>query len=395
MTAALPNPPSPVRTGRHYRTGRPVEVACRAGTIHSIREVEAPKPAALPWVGPGLTDLQVNGFRGIDLNAPGLSVADLERLTRELWSVGVTSFLPTLITNHPAATEAALRTIRRARDTSPVVRQAVAGIHLEGPFISPEDGPRGAHPKAHVRAPDGALLDAFREASGDLVRLVTLSPEWPGAPELIRRCVAGGIRIAIGHTAATPDQIAEAAAAGASLSTHLGNATHQMLPRHPNYIWEQLAREDLAASLIADGFHLPDSVLKVVMKVKGGQAMLVSDSVSLAGLPPGPYRTHIGDQVVLTEAGKLHLDGQPNVLAGSAQPLLWGVQHLLRRGLCALPRAWDMASVVPSRFMDLPPREGLQPGAPADLVVFTWHAPELRVLQTYQAGKLVFEREPR
>jgi N-acetylglucosamine-6-phosphate deacetylase len=394
MTAAPPSP-SRVLTGLHYQTGRPVEVACWAGIIGSIREVEVPGPAALPCLGPGLTDLQVNGFRGIDLNAAGLSVEDLERLTRELWSVGVTSFLPTLITNRPAATEAALRTIRRARDTSPAVRQAVAGIHLEGPFISPEDGPRGAHPKAHVRAPDGSLLDAFREASGDLVRLVTLSPEWPGAPELIRRCVAGGLRAAIGHTAATPDQIAEAVAAGATLSTHLGNATHQMLPRHPNYLWEQLAQEDLAASFIADGFHLPDSVLKVIMKVKGDKAMLVSDSVSLAGLPPGPYRTHIGDQVVLTEAGKLHLDGQPGVLAGSAQPLVWGVQHLLRRGLCTLPRAWDMASVVPNRFMDLPPRAGLQPGAPADLVVFTWNAPELRVLQTYRAGKLVFERAPR
>ncbi len=391
MTTPPPHP-SPVLAGLHYQTGRPVGVTCRAGTIDRVREGENVPPAGLPWVGPGLTDLQVNGFRDIDLNAPDLSVASLEQLTRELWSVGVTSFLPTLITNHPAATEAALRTIRRACETSRVVRQAVAGIHLEGPFISPEDGPRGAHPKAHVRAPDGALLEAFREASGNLVRLVTLSPEWPGAPELIRWCVARGIRTAVGHTAATPDQIAGAAAAGASLSTHLGNATHQTLPRHPNYLWEQLAQDDLAASLIADGFHLPDAVLKVAMKVKGDRAMLVSDSVSLAGLPPGSYRTHIGDQVVLTAAGKLHLDGQPNVLAGSAQPLLWGVQHLLRRNLCALPQAWDMASVVPSRFMDLPPRAGLQPGVPADLAVFTWNGSDLRVLQTYKAGELVFTK---
>ncbi len=390
MSLALPPPPAPVLTGLHYRTGQPVEVTCRAGILERIREGEGLQPAGLPWVGPGLTDLQVNGFRGIDLNAPDLSVADLERLARELWSVGVTSFLPTLITNSPAATEAALRMIRRACETSRVVRGAVAGIHLEGPFISPEDGPRGAHPKVHVRAPDGALLEAFREASGGLVRLVTLSPEWHGAPELIRWCVVRGIRAAIGHTAATPDQIAAAVAAGASLSTHLGNATHQMLPRHPNYLWEQLAQDGLAASLIADGFHLPDAVLKVAMKVKGDQAMLVSDSVSLAGMPPGPYRTHIGDQVVLTADGKLHLDGQPKVLAGSAQPLLWGVQHLLRRNLCALPQAWDMASAGPGRFMGLPQGAGLQPGAPADLVVFTWNGSELRVLQTYKAGNLVF-----
>ncbi|MBD0254547.1 MAG: amidohydrolase family protein [Cytophagales bacterium] len=389
MTPLSPLPP-PVLTGLHYRTGRPVEVACRAGTIDHIREGEGLQTAGLPWLGPGLTDLQVNGFRGIDLNAPDLSAADLERLTQELWSVGVTSFLPTLITNHPTATEAALRTIRRACETSRVVRGAVAGIHLEGPFISPEDGPRGAHPKAHVRAPDWALLEAFREASGDRVRLVTLSPEWPGAPELIGRCVAHGIRAAIGHTAATPDQIAAAVAAGASLSTHLGNATHQMLPRHPNYLWEQLAHDDLAASLIADGFHLPDAVLKVAMKVKGDNAMLISDSVSLAGMPPGTYRTHIGDRVVLTADGKLHLDGQPKVLAGSAQPLLWGVQHLLRRNLRTLPQAWDMASAGPNRFMGRPARAGLQPGAPADLVVFTRNGSDLRVLQTYKAGERVF-----
>ncbi|HEX8529786.1 MAG TPA: amidohydrolase family protein, partial [Cytophagales bacterium] len=256
MTA--PPQPSLVLTGRHYRTGRPVIISCRAGTIERIREGDGGPADGLPWLGPGLTDLQVNGFRGIDLNAPDLSGAGLERLVGALWAVGVTAFLPTLITNHPAATEAALRTIRRACETSPVVGGAVAGIHLEGPFISPEDGPRGAHPKAHVRAPDAALLETFREASGDRVRLVTLSPEWPGAPELIRRCVAHGIRAAVGHTAATPEQIAAAVAAGASLSTHLGNATHQMLPRHPNYLWEQLAQDGLAASLIADGFHLPD-----------------------------------------------------------------------------------------------------------------------------------------
>jgi N-acetylglucosamine-6-phosphate deacetylase len=202
--------------------------------------------------------------------------------------------------------------------------------------------------------------------------------------------VEAGIRVGIGHTAATPGQIAEAVAAGASLSTHLGNATHQTLPRHPNYLWEQLAHDDLAASLIADGFHLPDSVLKVAMRVKGAKAMLVSDSVSLAGMPPGPYRTHIGDRVVLTEAGKLHLDGQPNVLAGSAQALVGGVGHLLRRNLCTLDGAWDMASVVPNRFMNLPQREGLQPGAPADVVAFNWNGSELRVLQTYKAGELVF-----
>jgi N-acetylglucosamine-6-phosphate deacetylase len=264
----------------------------------------------------------------------------------------------------------------------------VAGVHLEGPFISPEDGPRGAHPAAHVRAPDWELFRRWQEAAGGAIRIVTLSPEWPESAAFIARCREAGVRVAIGHTAATPEQIREALRAGATLSTHFGNGAHPMLPRHPNYLWEQLAADALWASVIADGFHLPDAVLKTVMRVKEERALLVSDSVALAGMPPGEYESPIGDRVVLTEEGRLHLAADPRLLAGSAQPLIAGISHLVSTGLATLRDAWTMASVRPAAFLELPDRE-LAPGNPADLVTFDLIDGTVRIRQVIKAGETV------
>ena len=379
-------------SGRHYQTGEPLTITWQDDVISQIESLTEPQ-TDLPLIGPGLIDLQVNGFQGVDVNSDTLTVEDIEILTRSLWAYGVTSYLPTVITNSDSRIKAALQTIREACERFPMVRKSIAGIHLEGPFISPQDGPVGAHPKVFVKAPDWPLFEEFMDVSGQQIRIVTLSPEWPESVDFIRNCVAKGIIVSIGHTAATSEQIRDAVAAGARLSTHLGNGSHQVLPRHPNYIWEQLAQDELTACIIADGFHLPDAVLKVIMKVKQGQTLLVSDSVGLAGCPPGQYSTHIGDNVVLTEEGKLHLVGKPNVLAGSAQPLIWGIQHLLRRQLCSLATAWDMASVLPSRFLGLPQQQGLTIGAPADLVVFEQIDTGFQILETYKAGQKVYQHQ--
>ncbi|MBD2751416.1 N-acetylglucosamine-6-phosphate deacetylase [Spirosoma validum] len=384
--------PSQFVCGRHYQTGEPLIITWQAGVISQIESLTEPQ-TDLPLIGPGLTDLQVNGFRGVDVNSDTLAVEDVEALTQSLWSCGVTSYLPTVITNSDSRIKTALQTIREACERFPMVKKSIAGIHLEGPFISPQDGPVGAHPKAYVKAPDWSLFEEFLNASGHQIRIVTVSPEWPESTDFIRNCVAAGVIVSIGHTAATSEQIRDAVAAGARLSTHLGNGSHLVLPRHPNYIWEQLAQDELTACVIADGFHLPDAVLKVIMRVKQGRTLLVSDSVGLAGCPPGQYSTHIGDNVVLTEEGKLHLAGKPNVLAGSAQPLIWGVQHLRQRQLSPLDTAWDMASVLPSRFLGLPQQQGLAIGAPADLVVFEQTNAELQILETYKAGQKVYQRQ--
>src|SRR5436190_12476173 len=177
--------------------------------------------------------------------------------------------------------------------------------------------------------------------------------------------MTAGVTVSIGHTAATPEQIRAAVSAGASMSTHLGNGSHLVLPRHPNYVWEQLAQDALAACIIADGFHLPDSVIKVVMRVKGPNAILASDAVYLSGLKPGSYRTHIGGKVVLTRDGKLHLASNPKLLAGSVQMLIRSVEHLIRAGLTDPGEAWEMAAKRPAMAMKLSASRGLDPGGPA------------------------------
>ena len=166
------------------------------------------------------------------------------------------------------------------------------------------------------------------------------------------------------------------------MSTHLGNGAHIMLPRHPNYIWEQLALDNLTTFLIADGFHLPESFLKVAMKVKGPRAMLVSDAVYISGLEPGEYDTHIGGKVTLTAEGKLHTVENPKILAGSAQMLNHGISHLVRSNLTSLETAWEMSSIRPAAFMDLPQKRGLEIGAPADLVLFNWHESQVKLIET-------------
>ena len=379
-----------VLTGRDLASGRPVTVHVVGEWIAAVDPVaDADQPL---WIGAGLVDLQINGFAGLDLNRGDLVEETVVGLTRTLWSVGVTTFLPTLVTADEATIEAGLRAIAAAVGDDPVVARAVAGIHLEGPFISPEDGPRGAHAPAHVRPPDWGLFERWQVAAGGRIKVVTLAPEWPGALEFIARCRARGVTAAIGHTAATPGQVRAAVAAGARLSTHLGNGTHPTLPRHPNHLWEQLASDELWASVIADGFHLPEAVLKVVLRVKGERALLVSDAVALAGLPPGAYASPIGERVVLTPEGRLHLVADPRLLAGSARPLIAGVAHLVRSGLASLDIAWAAASTRPAALLDLPVRAGLAAGAPADLVLFRWDGREIGVERVYKAGELVYAR---
>ena len=343
-------------TGRDYRTGDAIKITVKEGLIDSVCPVEMEKTAtetatSLPYIAPGLVDLQLNGLKGIDLNGEELTPEGVLQIVKELFKEGVTSFFPTVITNATGAISRNLGIIAKACAQFPEVNAAVLGIHLEGPFISAEDGPLGAHLPGFVKAPDFELFSNWQEISGGRIKLVTLSPEWPGSASFIKNCVAGGVKVAIGHTAATRDQIIQAVDAGASLSTHLGNGCHQVLPRYPNYIWNQLAESRLWSSLIADGFHLPEDVLKVFLKVKPDTSYLVSDGTHLTGMPPGIYKTHIGSEVVLDENGRLYIKSAPGTLAGSAKSLLWSITHLVDTGLFSLSDAWNLASLKPIAFL--------------------------------------------
>lgn len=378
-----------VLEGLDYKSGNPVRVTISEGKIREVAPVQEEADGSLPWIAPGLVDLQINGYFGIDFNTLPLTTEAVQEVTRRIAKLGVTSYYPTVITNSPEDIERLVGIIAEACDSDPLTGQCIAGIHVEGPFISPEDGARGAHSKEYVTAPDWELFQRWQNAAGGRIRILTLSPEWDNAPEFIAKCSAEGVTVSIGHTSATPEQIRAAVAAGARMSTHLGNGAQLMLPRHPNYIWEQLASDELSPCAIADGFHLPESVLKVFLKAKAEQLMIVSDAVFLSGLAPGEYDTHIGGKVVLTPEGRLHTAHNPNILAGSAQMLPFNIEHLVRSKLCTAAQAWEMASTRPAAFMGLPAAQGLNEGAPADLVLYNWEEDKLMVREVYKNGSLI------
>jgi len=220
--------------------------------------------------------------------------------------------------------------------------------------------------------------------SGGMIRILTLAPELKGSEDLIRTAVGMDMVVGIGHTEASADEIKRAADAGATLSTHLGNGCHNILPRHPNYIWDQLADDRLYTSMIADGFHLPDAVLKVFIRSKGKKAILISDGMTYTGLEPGLYDSPATGRVELNAEGKLHLEGNPGTLAGSASTLLQGIKKIAE--LEGFPFAWEMGSVYPASLMNKAGKHGFQVGAPADLVLLKPELDTLDIQKIYKDG---------
>lgn len=295
---------------------------------------------------PGFFDLQVNGFGGVDFNAADLTEERAFEALEKMRTTGVTRCLPTLITSPFESFATSARVLSRLKSA------AVAGLHMEGPYVSAAEGARGAHPSAYVRA---ATIDDFtrrQDAAGGRIILVTLAPEVPGAMRLIEHLVASGVRVAIGHTAATPDQLGRAIAAGASLATHLGNGCPQMLPRHPNVIWELLAADALFASVIVDGHHVPPATVKTMIRAKGERrTILISDAVAAAGSAPGTY-TIGGVTSELTSDGRVALPGTP-YLAGSALTLDRAIANTARFTGLSIDTVVPMASTIPAGYLGM------------------------------------------
>jgi N-acetylglucosamine-6-phosphate deacetylase len=297
---------------------------------------------------PGFVDLQVNGFAGVDFNDPATTTEQVAHAVGAMRATGVTRCLPTLITSSLEVFSRCSRTVLACRDES------VAGLHMEGPYISPVDGPRGAHPRGDVRE---ASIDDFERrqaAAQGRIRLVTLAPEAPRAISLIEYLVEHGVQVAIGHTAASSAQIADAVAAGATLSTHLGNGCASVLPRHPNVIWDQLADDTLFASFIVDGHHLPASTVRAMVRAKGvARSILVTDAIAAAGSPPGRYRLGSLD-VELDSTGRVAAPGASN-LAGSALTMDRAVANTVRFTGLSLEEVLPMASTIPAAYLGLEP----------------------------------------
>ncbi|MDO9553284.1 N-acetylglucosamine-6-phosphate deacetylase [Rhodonellum sp.] len=375
--------------GLHYKSLKTIRVDIEQDIISNIAEIKSSKNNY--WIAPGLVDLQVNGFRGKDFNQEDTNIEDVELITKYLWETGVTTYFPTLITNSDANIRHSIQNIVHAcKEKS--IKETIGGIHLEGPFLSKENGPRGAHPLEFIQAPNWDLFCKWQEIAEGKIKMITLSPEWLASTAFISKCVDRGVVVAIGHTAASPAQIQEAVAAGASISTHLGNATHAMLPRHSNYIWEQLASEGLWSTIIADGFHLPDSLLKVLLKVKPEMTVLVSDATKFAGMKPGRYHSHIGGDIELDQQGRLFMKDSPDFLAGSAKSLLDCIENLSNRQITSLAKAVDMASIKALEAIKARPSFGLEIGKKADLMVFEQVEGKINIVQTIKAGKIVYSR---
>ncbi|MBM4093783.1 MAG: N-acetylglucosamine-6-phosphate deacetylase, partial [Planctomycetes bacterium] len=292
--------------GRHFDTKQAVQVDVRDGVIAEIRPWGGGEDRALPWIAPGLVDLQVNGYAGREFTDAALNVETVEQVSLAMDRGGVTRYLPTVVTQEHSVQRHVLATIARAVEASEVVRRRVAGIHLEGPYVSSEDGPRGAHAREHCRPPDWAEFQSLQEAACGNIRLLTMSPEYPGAGEFVGRVCESGVIVSIGHTNATGEQIDAAVAAGARMSTHLGNGAHGILHRHFNYIWSQLAHDELTATLIVDGHHLPPPVVKAFVRVKSAaRVILISDITGMAGTSSAESgrhrRTSLGDVEMLDD----------------------------------------------------------------------------------------------
>lgn len=356
--------------GRHYENGEPVRISIEQGRIVAV-EPAWPRRDAPPWpyVAPGLFDLQINGREGTWFGKARIEPDEVLRTLRAHFRFGLTRICPTLITNSFEALADGFAAIRAACEREAWADRLVAACHLEGPYISAEDGPRGAHPKEHVRPPDWDEFERLQEIAGGRIRLVTLAPELPDAIDFIRRATAERVVVAIGHTAATGNQIENAVQAGARLSTHLGNGAHGMIRRHPNYIWEQLGDRRLMASVIADGHHLPASVLRSIIYAKTvANVILTCDAAGLAGCPPGVY-TEGEMQMEVLDDGRIVVAGQRQLLAGSSADTRHCVAEAVSAGRVKLHEALDMAGRNSARLLGLE-QIRLRRGARADLFLF-------------------------
>jgi N-acetylglucosamine-6-phosphate deacetylase len=269
---------------------------------------------------PGFVDLQVNGAAGVDFTSADLTESDVQQVASLLFHRGVVSFCPTVTTTSLEHYQQCLPVLSHWQGSEATAQNL--GVHIEGPFINPEDGPRGIHDRGYVRNASIEVFEQLRGLCADRVAILTLAPEVPGAIELIEHVTRTSKTIvSIGHTNADTDFIRRAIDAGARSATHLGNGIHSTIDRFTNPLWPMLADDRLTAMCVTDGFHQPEEMLRVILKAKApSQFIVTSDMMPLAGLPPGDYQ--VGDRpVVLEPDGWLHCKDSDQ-LAGSGRDML-------------------------------------------------------------------------
>lgn len=298
----------------------------------------------------GLIDLQVNGFASVDFNDAGLDATALDHALQAMLRTGVTVCLPTVITAPEHVLAERLAALDDAVAHSRFGPLMVPGYHLEGPFLNPGPGFAGCHPPDAMVLPDPALLARLTASLRRPVLLLTLAPERPGAAELLAWARARGLLLAIGHSAADAAAVTEAADRGVLLSTHLGNALPQMLPKFLNPLMAQLAEDRLSASLIADGIHVPQAALRVMLRAKGPERIvLVTDATAAAAAPPGRYR-FAGTAIERATDGSVRLPGA-SMLTGSSLCLDQAVRNMVAWNVADADSAMRLASANPARLL--------------------------------------------
>ncbi|MFO7922359.1 MAG: amidohydrolase family protein [Bacteroidales bacterium] len=379
--------------GLFYMDQTPVRIEFEEGLITGIvRLDELPEGSGEIYIAPGLIDNQVNGYKGVSFVDTGgeLSAEGIHNITSAFWKEGVTTYMPTLTTNDHEIFLKNFKLLAEVRDDESTLG-SIAGFHLEGPYISPVDGYRGAHPLQHVRPPDLNEFLELYEASGGNIMQVTVAPDVDGAMDFISGVNELGIKIGLGHHDGSSDQIKEAIDRGARIATHLGNGLANTIHRHRNPLWPQLSDDRLMISIICDGFHLLPEQIRVFYNTKGSNRIIITSDVShYGGLAPGYYQNAIGDTIQLTREGAVIYPAQ-NVLSGSASPLSKGVGHVMKVTGCDLATAIQMTSTNPARFYGMSDRGEIKPGMRADLILFTLENFEMNVLKTIVKGEVVYD----
>lgn len=328
-------------------------------------------------VAPGFVDMQVNGGFGVEA---GVDKDAISTLAARLPESGVTTFLPTLVTSPIAAVRATYVHWQAARD---VAGARPLGVHLEGPFLSPAR--KGAHRREIIEAAGASLLDEM--LAGDALRLMTLAPERPDAPEIMARLRARGVTIALGHTDATYEQYARGIDAGATLATHLYNAMSPFAHRAPGAIGAALADDRITACLIADGIHAHPASLRVAFRAKGpGRVALVTDMMAAAGMGPGQYQ--LGGQAVTVDDRAARLADR--TLAGAILTMDEAVRNAARWMGATVVEALQMASEIPARLLGLAHAGRIAVGCDADFVLLD---DALTVRATLRGGATIYERQ--
>ena len=372
--------------GWHYATREPVRLHWKDGKILSL-ERASNNPPSHTWIAPGVVDLQINGYAGVDFQQDNVSADDLHRAARGLSEAGCTRFLLTIITDKWEKMLHRLQHYRKLRAQSPLLQSAIAGWHIEGPFLSDKPGFAGAHDASVMLDPLPDHIHELRKFAGDDLVLLTLAPERLEAIAAISLATSLGIKVSLGHTNAPHKRLLQAIKAGAVGFTHLANGCPRELDRHDNILWRMFETKGLTISLIPDGFHVSAPLFRLIHRVIGGESLYyTTDAMAAAGAPPGRYT--IGRLTVeVAEDGIVRQPGSP-LFAGSALSPVDGAFRASEMLDRPWQETWRRLSDAPAQLMGLP--FGLQVGQPATFCVLEV-TPEnwLESLQVYVAGEPV------